>query len=66
VADPKTHAAIRKHLQTARAAHKQVGDSMDKIEQILSAMKGQPPAQQPAAPGLPSNGISPMGGLASQ
>ncbi len=68
MAQPKSqpHAEIRKHLQTAKAAHKQVGDSMAKIEQLLAMLKGaQPPAQtQPSAPGLPSNGISPMGGLA--
>jgi hypothetical protein len=66
VADPKTHAALRKHLATAKAAHKQVGDSMDKIEQIMSALKGaqqpQPQPQQPAAP-MPG-GMSPLGGMA--
>lgn len=61
----KHHAQIKKHLASAHAAHKQVGDSLAKIEQVLSAMQGQQAPQQPAqAPGLPLQGPSPLGGQA--
>ena len=63
-ADSK-HTAIKKHLATARAAHAQVGNSMDKIEEILGALKGQEqPPQQPTAPGMTAGPVSPMGGMA--
>ena len=65
MADTKSHAAIKKHLATAKAAHKQAGDSMDKIEQILGAMGQQQQPQQPVQPAGPMpGGVSPMGGMA--
>ena len=65
MADSKTHGAIKKHLATARAAHKQVGASMDKIEEILGALKNAPQQpQQPTMPGMTAGPVSPMGGVA--
>jgi hypothetical protein len=56
------HAVLRSHLAKARASHAQTGQSLDKIEEILSTMKGaQPQPQQPAMPGA---GVSPLGGQA--
>jgi len=67
VADSKHHTAIKKHLAKAKAAHKEAGDSMDKIAEILGALQGaQPPAQQPTAPGMTAGAVSPMGGVASR
>jgi hypothetical protein len=67
VADSKTHAALRTHLAKARASHAQTGKSLDNIEEILSALKGAQPQQQPAAqPAMsPGAGVSPLGGQAT-
>jgi hypothetical protein len=68
VLDHNTHKELRKHIDNARAAHKQVGDSMDKIEQIVGALRGAPDGAQPPTqhtmPGLTAQGVSPLGGLA--
>jgi hypothetical protein len=65
VAD-KSHAALKAHVAKARASHAQTGQSLDKIEEILSALKGaQPQPQQPAAvPAAMPGGVSPLGGQA--
>jgi len=57
---------MKKHLANAQAAHKQAGDSMDKIAEILGAMQGaqQQQPQQPTAPGMTAGAVSPMGGMA--
>jgi len=61
------HAALKAHLAKARASHAQTGQSLDKIEEILSALKGA--QQQPQAPippaASPGAGVSPLGGQAS-
>ena len=60
----KAHPAVKK----AQDAHKQMGDALTEIAQALAAAKQQQPDQMPApapaSPGLPSNGVSPMGGTA--
>ena len=62
----KSHAALKAHVAKARASHAQTGQSLDKIEEILSALKGaQPQLQQPAAvPAATPGGVSPLGGQA--
>ena len=62
----KSHAALKAHVAEARASHAQTGQSLDKIEEILSALKGaQPQLQQPAAvPAATPGGVSPLGGQA--
>jgi hypothetical protein len=58
------HAALSQHLAKARASHAQTGQSLDKIEEILSALKGAQGPQQSAAPAPPGAGVSPLGGQA--
>ena len=61
------HAALKAHIAKARQSHAQTGQSLDKIEEILSALKGAQPQQQPAAqPAMsPGAGVSPLGGQAT-
>jgi len=61
------HAALKQHLARAKAAHQQTGQSLDKIEEILSALKGTQPQQAPVQPPAmsPGAGVSPLGGQAS-
>jgi hypothetical protein len=55
MADTKKHKAVKQHLTNARA-------SLDKIEEIMAAEKGQED-QEPQAP---PSGVSPLGGMARQ
>lgn len=67
MADNKTHAAMRGHLAKAKAAHAQVGQSLQQLEQMLQAMQGakQQPQAQPQGPSTGfANGQSPLGGMA--
>jgi hypothetical protein len=67
MADNKSHAALRQHMARAKASHAQTGQSLDKMEEIMAALKGaqQQPAQQPAAvPAATPGGVSPLGGMA--
>jgi hypothetical protein len=62
MADTKSHRAIKQHVANAKG-------SLDKIEQILSAMKEQQEPEQSVQPvqsgqTMPG-GVSPMGGTAS-
>jgi hypothetical protein len=60
------HAQLRAHLAKARASHAQTGKSLDNIEEILSALKGQPQTQPAAQPAMsPGAGVSPLGGQAT-
>jgi len=59
------HAMLRSHIKAARASHEQTGQSLDKIEEILSALKGAQPQQPAAQPAMsPGAGVSPLGGTA--
>ena len=60
------HAALKSHIAKARQSHAQTGQSLDKIEEILSALKGQPQQQPAAQPAMsPGAGVSPLGGTAT-
>jgi hypothetical protein len=59
----KTHPAVKK----AQDAHKQLGDALTEIAQMMAArqQQAQPqPAPEPTAPGMTNGGVSPMGGQA--
>ena len=59
----KTHPAVKK----AQDAHKQLGDALTEIAQMMAAkqQQSQPqPEQQSAVPGMTNGGVSPMGGQA--
>ena len=59
------HAALKAHIAKARQSHAQTGQSLDKIEEILSALKGAQPQQPAAQPAMsPGAGVSPLGGTA--
>jgi hypothetical protein len=54
----KTHPAVKK----AQDAHKQLGDALQQIAQMMAAKQG-PQDEQQQAPPMPS-GVSPLGGMA--
>lgn len=67
--DAKSHRALHGHVKALRQHIQNANDTADKIEQVLSAMRGQDQDQQtqpPAAsPGSAPSGVSPLGGQAS-
>jgi hypothetical protein len=59
------HRAMAAHVKATKQHIANASDSMDKIEQVLAALKGQQEEPtQPASPGMTNAGISPLGGQA--
>ena len=58
----KTHPAVKK----AQDAHKQLGDALTEIAQMMAARQQQSQQQPPQQPAQPApSGVSPLGGQAT-